>query len=280
VDRQELASVLRTARQRISPADVGLPAGPRRRVAGLRREEVAQLAGVSVDYVVRLEQARGPHPSAQVLGSLARALRLDGRERDQLFLLAGAAPPTPGQINSTVRPGVLRMLDRFTDLPALVLDAKSEILAWNLLAEALLGDISAWPSRNIVWQRFLGEPGRVAMGEEEERLTAEQSVASLRAASARYPGDRGLRRLVRELRAGSERFDRLWREGRSSAWRSHTKTVVHPELGPLSLDCDTMLVPDDDQSMIVYSAAPGSRESSALALLRVMGAQQMSESRS
>jgi transcriptional regulator with XRE-family HTH domain len=279
VDRQELASVLRTARQRISPADVGLPAGPRRRVAGLRREEVAQLAGVSVDYVVRLEQARGPHPSAQVLGALARALRLDRHERDQLFLLAGAAPPMPGQINSTVRPGVLRMLDRFTDLPALVLDAKSEILAWNPLAAALLGDISAWPSRNIVWQRFLGEPGRVAMGPDEEERTAEQSVASLRTASARYPDDRGLRLLVRELRSSSDRFDRMWREGRSSAWRSHTKTVVHPELGALTLDCDTMLVPDDDQSVIVYSAAPGTPEASALALLRVMGSQRMTGSR-
>ena len=271
--------MLRAARERISPAEVGLPAGPRRRVVGLRREEVAQLAGVSVDYVVRLEQGRGPHPSTQVLGALARALRLDGQERDQLFLLAGAAPPTPGHIVSTVRPGVLRMLDRFTDLPALVLDAKSEILAWNPLAAALLGDLSAWTHRNVAWQRFLGDPGRVAMGPDEEELTALQTVASLRAASARYPDDPGLRRLVRELRTGSDRFDAMWQEGRAGGWRSHTKTVVHPELGSLTLDCDTLLVPDDDQAVIVYSAAPGTPEASSLALLRVMGSQQMSPSR-
>ncbi len=278
MDRAELALLLRRARGRISPADVGLPAGTRRRVAGLRREEVAQLAGVSIDYVVRLEQGRGPRPSTSVLTSLARALRLDRDERDQLFRLAGEAPPLPGRIVDHVRPSVLRLLDRFTDLPALVMDAKSDVLAWNEMAAALLGDFSAWPDgrRNIVWQRFLGGPSRVALSAEEAAETAAQSVASLRAASARYPADAGLRRLVAVLRANSPRFDQLWTEGRSGAWRSHRKTIVHPELGPITLDCDTLYVPDDDQAVVVYSAPAGSPEASALALLRVVGHEQLS----
>lgn len=278
MNRAELALVLRQARGRISPGDVGLPAGARRRVVGLRREEVAQLAGVSVDYIVRLEQGRGPRPSASVLTALARALRLDRDERDQLFHLAGEAPPLPGRIVDHVRPSVLRLLDRFTDLPAIVLDAKSDVLAWNEMATALLGDFSVWSGgrRNIVWQRFLGGRGRVAQTPEESAATSVQSVASLRAAMSRYPEDPGLTRLVADLRAGSPDFDRLWTEGRSGAWRAHRKTVVHPELGPITFDCDTLYVPDDDQAVVVYSAPAGSPEASALALLRVVGQQELS----
>ncbi|MCU1503055.1 MAG: putative transcriptional regulator, family [Ilumatobacteraceae bacterium] len=278
VDRAELALVLRRARARIEPADVGLPEGRHRRVPGLRREEVAMLAGVSVDYVVRLEQGRGPHPSTSVLAALARALRLDRDERDQLFRLAGGEPPLPGRIVDHVRPSVLRLLDRLTDLPALLLDAKSDVLAWNEMATALLGDMSAWAvgRRNIAWQRFLGGGSRVASSPEETAETEVQSVAGLRAASARYPDDPGLRRLVTELRESSARFEQLWSEGRSGQWRSHRKTIVHPELGAITLDCDTLHVPDDDQLVIVYSAPAGSPEASALALLRVLGGQRMS----
>lgn len=282
MDRRELARVLKRARQRVQPDDVGLPAGSRRRVTGLRREEVAQLARISVDYVVRLEQARGPQPSAQVVNALARALRLDDQERAQLYYLAGTPAPLPGRIVTTVRPGILRMLDRFTDLPALVIDAKGDVLAWNALAAALLGDMSQWPpgQRNIIWQRFLGAPGRVAMEPKEREATEAQSVASLRSARARYPHDPGLRRLVRELRQDSARFEQLWQEGRSAQWRSHRKTIEHPELGRLLLDCDTLLVPDDDQAMVVYSAAPDTPEASALALLRVTGTQRLDSARS
>lgn len=281
MDRTEMAAVLRRARERVHPADVGLPAGARRRVSGLRREEVAQLAGISVDYVVRLEQGRGPHPSESVLTGLARALRLDDDERDTLFLLAGAARPLPGQIVSVVRPGVQRMLERLSDLPVLVLDAKSDIIAWNPLAAALLGDFTRWPrgERNIAWQRFLGSPGRVSLTDEEAEATESQTVGSLRAATARYPDDADLRRLVARLRSGSRRFESLWHQGRSAQWRNHHKTIVHPELGPLHLDCDTLLVPDDDQAVVVYSAAADTPESSALSLLKVMGTQQVATAR-
>ncbi|MEU7767494.1 helix-turn-helix transcriptional regulator [Nocardia sp. NPDC049190] len=276
MDRTELAALLRQARDRVRPGDVGLPAGSRRQVPGLRREEVAQLAGVSVDYVVRLEQGRGPHPSSSVLAALARALRLNDEDRTLLFQFAGAAPPQHGRIEMVVRPSVLRLLDRMADLPALVLSAKSDVLAWNSMAIALLGDLSAWPlaRRNIIWQRFLGtERGRFAMTPAEADNAAAFSVASLRGARARYPDDPDLLRLISELRSRSPRFEQLWNERRSGQWRSASKTIDHPEFGPLRLDCDTLLVPDTDQAVVVYSAAPDSPEASALDLLRVTGTQ-------
>ena len=277
-NRRELATVLRRARARISPAEVGLPAGLHRRVAGLRREELAMLAGISVDYVVRLEQGRGPHPSTSVLGALARALRLGDDERAELFHLAGSAPPTPGTIELRVRGTVLRLVDRFVDLPVLVTSAKGDILAWNAMASALLGDFSAIrpERRNMNRLKFLPDPSDperhpVGVEPEESRAIAVQTVASLRTAAARYPGDPGLAKLLADLRAGSPEFEALWEAEPAGGWRSHRKTVLHPRLGPLLLDCDTLLVPDDDQSVVVYSAAPGTPAASALALLAVVG---------
>jgi transcriptional regulator with XRE-family HTH domain len=286
MDRTELAHVLTRARTALSPQDVGLPAGSRRRVAGLRREEVAQLAGVSVDYVVRLEQGRGPHPSPQVLAALARALRMDDDARDELFHLAGAAPPLPGTVDEHVRPSVQRLLDRLDDLPTMVLSARGDILAWNALASALLGDWSQVPrrQRNIIWQRFLGTPdparSQVAMGDDEREATAAQSVATLRATAARYPRDPSVQALVAELRRDSPRFDELWRAGGSStSWPFRRKSIEHPSLGLITLDCDALHVPEADQTVVVYSAEPGTPDADALALLRVVGTQSMSSAR-
>jgi transcriptional regulator with XRE-family HTH domain len=280
-DRSELARVLKRARERLQPADVGVPAGYRRRVPGLRREEVAHLAGVSVDYVVRLEQGRGPHPSRSVLAALARALRLDNDQRDELFNLAGTPPPPPGRIDDVVRPSVLRLIDRFEDLPTMVLSAKGDMLAWNPIAAALLGDWSRFPlhQRNINWQRFLGTGGRVAMTDDEREATAAQSVASLRGAAARYPDDPGLAELITELREGSPDFVRLWDAGSAKPWRNHRKTVVHPSVGRITLDCESLHVPDADQMVVVYSAEPGTPDADALALLRVVGTQDMAPQR-
>ncbi|WP_067833451.1 helix-turn-helix transcriptional regulator, partial [Actinomadura kijaniata] len=233
MDRAELATVLRTARSRVRPADVGLPSGPRRQVPGLRREEVALLAGLSVDYVVRLEQGRGPKPSPQVLGALTRALRLSDDDRDLVFRLAGAEPPRAGRVPMLVRPTVLRMLDRMSGLPALVLSARSDVLAWNPQAAALLGDFAELPPvrRNLIWQWFLGDgPGRMRPAAEDEEEAAARCVGCLRAAQARYPGDPDLARFIADLRAGSEWFDELWRAGRSSTLRAGTTTIEHPEL--------------------------------------------------
>ncbi|WP_066905386.1 helix-turn-helix transcriptional regulator [Millisia brevis] len=278
MDRAELATVLRAARARIAPEEVGLTVGQHRRVAGLRREEVAQLAGLSVDYVVRLEQGRAPQPSVQVLTALTRALRLDRDGRDLVFRLAGSAPPLPGLIEMTIRPSVLRLLQRFADLPALILSAKGDVLAQNELAAALLGDLTALPERqrNIIRLQFLGSDAvRPVLSSDDLVVAEEQAVGSLRAALSRYPDDAELRALVDEVIAGSERFRQLWQSGTSTVARTMTKTVEHPDVGRLTLDCDTLLLPDTDQMMVVYSAAAGTREASALEVLRVTGTERM-----
>ena len=285
-NRAELARAIKRARDRVRPEDAGLPAGPQRRVPGLRREELAMLAGISVDYVVRLEQARGPHPSDQVLAALCRALRLDADERDHVFHLAGAAPPHSGLIDLHVRPSVLRLIDRFQDLPAIVMSAKGDVLAWNAMSSALHGDWSALrpERRNQLRLRFLPDPtypprSRVGCTPEEQVATAVQSVANLRSVAGRYPDDPELARLLEELHRGSQEFRELWADTDAALWRSHAKTVEHPSLGVLKLECDTLHVPDVDQNLIVYSAAPGSPEAQALELLRVVGTQELSPAR-
>jgi transcriptional regulator with XRE-family HTH domain len=274
VDRTELGRTLRTWRERLRPSDVGVPAGLRRRTPGLRREEVAALAGVSVDYLTRLEQGRGPRPSGGVLSALARALRVTDAERDHLFHLAGSAPPLPGRIRSAVRPSVLRLMDRFTDLPALLLDAKSDVLAWNPMAVALLGDLSAIPPtrRNIARQAFTGAHRVEFYADERERLDR-ALVSDLRRCAARYPADPDLQRLVSDLRAASVEFERLWTLRELNERHGDTKRIRHPELGVLELDCDVLEVHGDDQVLLVYSAAPGTPAAEALQLLRVIGLQ-------
>lgn len=240
------------------------------------------LAGISVDYLVRLEQGRGPLPSTQVLGSLARALQLDHAERDALFHLAGTAPPAPGAIPMHVRPSVLRLLDRLGDLPAIVVSAKGDALAWNAMSSALLGDWSAvrLERRNLNRIRFLPDPtdplrSEFGRSDAERRDMARNAVAGLRSAAARYPEDPGLTTLLADLRAGSPEFVELWETGEVGGWRNQTKTVRHPTVGAITLDCDTLHVPDDDQTVIVYSAAPGTPAADALALLRVVGTQDL-----
>lgn len=281
-NRAELARAIRRARERVRPEDVGLPAGRSRRVPGLRREEVALLAGISVDYVVRLEQGRGPQPSEQVLSALSRALRLGNDERDHLFRLAGTVPAPDGLIDVHVRPSVLRLIDRFVDLPALVQSAKGDVLAWNAMSSALHGDWSALPParRNQARLRFLPDPAapiRTALGGslEDREKNAAQIVANLRAATGRYPQDPGLQQLLDELHQGSAEFRTLWAESDAGAWRSHTKTLVHPTLGPLTLECDTLHIPDSEQLLVVYSATIGTPEADALQLLRVIGTESL-----
>jgi transcriptional regulator with XRE-family HTH domain len=241
-------------------------------VSGLRREEVAHLAGLGIDYVIRLEQGRGPRPSPQVLTALARALRLGDDDRDTLFRLAGSEPPQTGRVPMLVRPGMLRLLDRMSGLPALVLSAKSDVLAWNPLAAALFGDFSEVPpaGRNLIRQRFLGTgAGRVAQSPDSD--SAADCVGCLRTAQARYPDDPDLARLIADLRAGSARFEELWQAGRSGRLRAGSTTVTHPELGRLTLDCDNLVEPESEQTVLVYSATPGTPAASALELLRVTG---------
>lgn len=281
MDRTEFGAALKAWRARQAPGDLGLPTGTRRRTPGLRREEVAQLAGMSVDYLTRLEQGRGPRPSASILTALARALRLSDAERDHLFHLGGGAPPRPGQICDTVRPSVQRLMDRFTDLPAMLLSARGDVLAWNSMAAALLGDFSALPaaSRNFVWQRFAGTgSGRLVADAAELARLDRAAVADLRDAAARYPDDSRLRGMIRELRARSPEFAGLWALRPLQARHADRKRFAHPQVGVIELDCDVLAIPGDDQVLIVYSASPQTPAAEALALLRVLGTEPLTAS--
>jgi transcriptional regulator with XRE-family HTH domain len=280
MDRELLADFLRQRRQALKPADVGLPAGLRRRTPGLRREEVASLAAMSTDYYTRLEQARGPQPSRAVLTGMARALRLSDDERAHLFLLAGEPPGPPPGPSQDVRPGILHLLDELDDTPAFLIDAKYQVLAWNQLAAALVTDFSALPprERNLVRLRFLARANCGYTPEETTRY-GHEVVADLRAASARYPTDPEIRGLIEELHTRSPEFAALWAEHEVAVQRSFCKTVHHPLVGTMQLHSEVLFIPDGDQRLIVYSAVPGTRTHEALQLLKVVGTQDMSVSR-
>ncbi|MDA2809324.1 helix-turn-helix transcriptional regulator [Nocardiopsis sp. RSe5-2] len=266
--RQELARYLRDRRAGLRPHDVGLTAmGTDRRTPGLRREEVAELAHMSVDYYTRLEQARGPRPSDRILDALARALRLTSAERSHLFRLAGSSPPPGTRAERRVRPHVARMLERLPGTGAVVTDAAYGVIAWNPLARALLGGDLADGTANLARRRFL-DPGRLY----ENSGTAEFghiAVARLRRAADRYPHDPRVAALLAELRAGSEEFRRIWAEHPVHAPGHRTKTLHHPEAGALRLNCDVLLVPEDDQEVVLITADPGSP--SARTLHRLAG---------
>ncbi|MEV7601539.1 helix-turn-helix transcriptional regulator [Kitasatospora sp. NPDC089797] len=277
VDRAELAAFLRRWRARIQPADVGLPAGGRRRTPGLRRQEVAQLAGMSVEYYIRLEQGRGPRPSRQMIGAISRALRLSEDETAHLHHLVGEPPLPPSTLPRGVRPGILHLLDRLDDTPAMVCSAARDILAWNGMAAALLGDFSALPpgERNFVWRFFTDPAARALHHAADHDLFARGSVADLRSAAARYPADSGVRRLVDRLLAVSAEFRELWARQDVEMRRSTTKRLVHPVVGPLELDCEALHDPYRDQWTVFYTAAPGTPSHSALKLLKVVGNQDL-----
>jgi transcriptional regulator with XRE-family HTH domain len=275
VNRARLAGFLRSRRGLVQPGDVGLETGRRRRTPGLRREEVARLADMSVDYYARLEQARGPRPSRQMLGAIARALRLSDDERAYLYYLSGEVPGPPPGPPPDVRPGILHLLDRLDDTPALVLNATYDVLAWNPMAAALITDFSALPQdqRNIIWRFFTDPRARARNDAEGAWRFARESVADLRSAAARYPDDPRLHRLVDRLLARSEEFSRLWAEHDVRVHRSARKRLDHPAVGWLELDCETLHVPEGDQWVVFYTAAPGSRSYEALRLLKVLGVQ-------
>jgi transcriptional regulator with XRE-family HTH domain len=279
MDHDELANCLRSWRDRLTPAEVGLPAGGRRRAPGLRREEVARLAGLSVDYLARLEQGRAANPSPSVLAPLARALRLTDDERAHLFRVAGQAEPVPGQINRHLTPGVQRVLDRLADVPVVVMDAAWTVVAANPLAVALVGDSSQAPDprdRNIAWRHFTGAPSRFERDADEDQRMAAEAVGDLREALGRYPDDAPLRALIADLRQASPRFAQLWEQRPVARRVAARKTIVHPEVGPITLDCDVLTVRGSDLRLIVYTAAPGSADANALALLATIGLQTFS----
>jgi len=251
--RQELAGFLRDRREALRPADVGLRPGSRRRTPGLRREEVAGLANMSVEYYARLEQARGPRPSAPILDGVADALRLTPAERVHVFRLAGVPRPAPQAPPRRVRPHVASLLERMPDTAAIVTAATYDVIAWNPLAEALMGDLRDRP--NLARRRFLRRDEILTTGHED---FGEIAVARLRAAADRYPGDHGLAALLAELRTGSEEFTEIWDTHPVRLPGHRTKTMSHPRAGLLRVHCDVLTVPEDDQQVVFITADPGS----------------------
>jgi transcriptional regulator with XRE-family HTH domain len=265
LNRGELATFLRTRRDRLRPADVGLPGTGRRRTPGLRRQEVAQLAGISVDYYIRLEQARGPHPSRQVLAAIARALMLTADEREYLFRLADENPPATAGPSREISPGIRNLLDSLPETPAYVVAATYDVLAWNTLATHFVGDLSEVPGadRNMLrWVFRLPSTALPWTDPETVRFTR-SIVADLRASYARYPGDPGIQRLVTELLGSSPEFAQMWEAHEVEYRRPIVKRVVHPRAGPLEFECRSLHIPDTGQRMIVYCAAPGSATQAA-----------------
>ncbi|MEU8239535.1 helix-turn-helix transcriptional regulator [Actinoplanes missouriensis] len=275
---RELGRTLRGWRDRTTPQSAGVSAGGVRRAAGLRREELAQLAGLSVDYIVRLEQGRATSPSAQVLSALARALRLTVAEREHLYVLAGQVPPGPGRISAHIPPGVRRLIDQLDGVALTVCDAAWNIILWNPLAAALTGDFSALGARerNVAWREFTGMPSRIHCTPEQTASFRVSLVTDLRAAIARYPSDTGLRDLVTGLRDASADFTRLWDSGAVGVHGSNSKTVRHPEAGTFVVDCDVLMAPGRDVKIVAYSAAGGSDAAERLRLLSVIGTQSLS----
>ncbi|MDG4822708.1 helix-turn-helix transcriptional regulator [Asanoa sp. WMMD1127] len=262
VNRQELAAFLRSRRARLRPGDVGLPAGGAgpRRTPGLRRQEVAELARISIDYYIRLEQGRGPQPSRQVLGALARALMLTADEREYLFRMAGEPPPVVVGPSRELLPAIRHLLDTMPLTPAYVVDAKYDLLAWNALATRFIGDLSAHPpaDRNMLRWMFRQSVDDPHWRDEDALAFTAASVADVRAAYARYPGDPGIEALVTELLGLSPQFARMWHSHDVAVRRGVRKRVVHPDVGPLEFECQVLHISDSDQRMIVYCAEPGS----------------------
>jgi transcriptional regulator with XRE-family HTH domain len=262
MDRPELAAFLRSRRERLRPSDVGLPGGDttRRRTPGLRRQEVAQLAGISVEYYVRLEQGRGPRPSRQVLSALARALMLTGDEREYLFRIVGENPPAVVGPSTELLPAIRYLIDSLTETPAYVVNARYDVLAWNTMATHFIGDLSGYPveDRNMIRWTFSRLPHEAIWSDEGARRFTRATVADLRAAYARFPGDPGIGSLVTELLGTSPAFAEMWEQRDVEVRRGMLKRIEHPVAGPLEFDCQVLRISDSDQTMIVYCAQPGS----------------------
>ncbi|MGF1427985.1 helix-turn-helix transcriptional regulator [Kitasatospora sp. LaBMicrA B282] len=265
----DLAGFLRTRRSRVDPAAVGIPVDSRRRVEGLRREEVAHLSGVSVDYYVRLEQGRATQPSEQVIDALARVLGLDETERGHLYRLGRQCRRPVKAPGGRIRPELLRLLDLVVGAPALIVDHRLDVLAGNRLAGLLYG--RPLPGLNTARHIFLGET-EDGLYAEWEKCTLDV-VGHLRLSAGKYPDDPRLASLIGELAMGSERFRRLWARADVRARTHGRKVYRHPLVGALELHQENFALPDESgRELVVLSAAPGSPAEDGLRLLAGLGA--------
>lgn len=263
-----LAGFLRTRRSRVHPTAVGIPTDRHRRVQGLRREEVAHLSGVSVDYYVRLEQGRATQPSDQVLDALARVLGLDETEREHLYRLARQRRHRARTPGGRVRPELLRILDLMADAPALIMNHRLDVLAGNRLARLLYG--LPMPGLNTARHIFLEEDER-GLYADWEACTL-NVVGHLRLAAGKYPEEPRLTSLIGELAMGSERFRSLWARADVRARTHGRRTYRHPLVGLLELHQESLMPPDESGvELLILSAAPGSPSEDGLRLLAGLG---------
>ena len=273
---ETLGAALRRWRDRLSPRDVGLPEHPGRRAAGLRREELASLANLSVDYVVRLEQGRATSPSAQVVATLARALQLQPDERDHAYRLAGLLPPAQGSVSTQVPAGVQRMLARLAEFPVGVFSADWTLLTWTPAWAALIGDPSGRTPTQLNLLRAVFTEGTSGLASwpvrnADDGALEQALVSDLRSALVDHPQDVGLPALVAELRATSASFSTLWDQGTVGRHTSTRKTIEHPQVGDVTCDCDVLTVPGSSLRIVLYTVATGSPDAEKLDFLRVTG---------
>lgn len=274
IDRTELAGFLRRRRESLQPEDVGLVRGQRRRTRGLRREEVAALSHMSTDYYSRLERGVGPQPSEQMIAAIAQGLHLSLQERDHLYRLAGHHAPVPGEGTEHIAPGMLRIFDRLVDTPAEIVTELGETLRQTPLSIALVGDTTAHrgPARSIGY-RWFTEPATRALydpGDHEflGRMFASglRGVVTLRGPRSRAAG------LVELLLETSAEFRAIWAKHEVGIRPHEVKNFVHPQLGAMQLNCQSLQDTSQSHSLLVYTAEPGSESHEKLQLLSVIGA--------
>jgi transcriptional regulator with XRE-family HTH domain len=275
MDRDALADFLRRRREALRPGDVGLPVPARSRTPGLRREDVAALAAMSADYYTRLEQRRGPQPSEQMLGALARALRLTSDERDYLFTLAGHTAPARVSGSAHVPPALLRVLDRLDDTPAVIISDLGETLVQNRMAAALLGDNTGYTglARSGIYRWFTDPAERLRYPEDDRDRQSRAQVANLRAAYGSLGPQSRAGEIVRALQKSSEEFAGLWERHEVAKRFEDHKVLIHPELGPVELDCQVLFTEDQSQALLVLTAPPRTEGYEKLQLLSVLGSE-------
>ncbi|WP_029104966.1 helix-turn-helix transcriptional regulator [Mycobacterium sp. 360MFTsu5.1] len=274
IDRAGLADFLLRRRAALQPEDVGLPRGRRRRTSGLRREEVAVLCHMATDYYARLEQQRGPHPSEQMIASIAQGLHLSRDERDHIFRLAGHQPPARGSDMEHISPGMLRIFDRLIDTPAEIVTELGETLRQTPLGVALVGDLCRFsgPSRSIGYRWFTDPTSRDLYPSEDHEFYSRMYASGLRGVLGRRGPDSKAARLAELLSAQSAEFCTLWRAHEIGIKPRDVKRYQHPEVGALELNCQILLDPEEAHMLLVYTAVPGSESYEKLQLLSVIAA--------
>lgn len=273
MDRAQLADFLRNRREALQPEDVGLRRGPRRRTDGLRREEIASLCDMSVDYYSRLEQARGPRPSEQMLAAIARGLRLTLDERDHLFRLAGHNAPVRALRSHHVAPGLMRVLDRLQDTPAQIMTELGETLVQTPAARTIFGDETRHTgmARSSIYRWFTDPAARNVYPSEDHATVSRNCTAGARAVAAKHGPSSPAAAIVDALLSESTEFATLWSAHEVSLSVGYEKRLQHPEVGIITVQCQRLLDPEQNQSLLVFTATPGTGSYDKLQLLSVIG---------